>query len=75
MLQNVSLVSLHGYPHLLEGRGTVVADDGLQAPAYGDLLPRNPDDSSHSLVRSSLDVDVRALFHAYLSWFVLTYIM
>jgi hypothetical protein len=26
-------------------------------------------------VRSSLDVDDRALFHAYLSWFVLTFIM
>ena len=48
------------------------ADDALQAPAYGDLLPRNPDNGSHSLVRSALDVDDRALFHAYLSW--LTYI-
>ena len=79
MLQNVSLVSLHGYPHLLEGRGTVVSDDALHAPAYGDLFPRNPDDGAHSLVRSSLDVDDRAvfhaLFHAYLSWFVLTFIM
>ena len=54
----------------------MVADDAPHAPAYGDLLPRNPDDGSHSLVRSSLDVDDRAvfqsLFHAYLSW--LTYI-
>ena len=58
-----------------ESPRTVVADGGLQAPADGDLLSHNPDDSSHSLVRSSLDVDDRALFHAYLSWFVLTFIM
>ena len=53
----------------------MVADNALDAPAYGDLLPLNPDDGSHSLVRSSLDVDDRARFHAYLSWFVLTFIM
>ena len=40
----------------------MVADDALHAPAYGDLLPRNPDDGSHSLVWSSLDVDDRAVF-------------